>query len=53
VKETPMNVKNEYRGGYYGQCPVCDTYVMIDEKYCKECGQRLIFSRHSKKGDKC
>lgn len=43
IKSLPLTVENPYNKGRYGTCPVCDTYVHIDEHYCKNCGQRLSF----------
>lgn len=45
TKQLPLEIKNPYIGGRYGNCPVCSKIVTIGENYCSECGQRLLFKK--------
>lgn len=42
AKQMPMEVKNPFVFGRYGECPICSKIVSCDEKYCSDCGQRIF-----------
>ena len=38
-------IKEELGGGYFYRCPwiMCNKIVRSDDRYCSNCGQRLVF----------
>lgn len=41
VKDRMYLVKRENINDTFGKCPSCNGAVIVDQKYCSECGQRL------------
>ena len=40
IRNLPMNIIFDEHD--LNICPMCKTHVFTDDKYCKECGQRLV-----------
>jgi len=45
AKQLPLTVTRTFRNGWYGYCPVCDNLLIIDNKYCSNCGQKVVFQK--------
>lgn len=46
LRYTPkMAIREELGGGYYYRCPwiTCNVIVKSEDRYCRACGQRIVF----------